>query len=177
MDYPFPGIASACPVCGHACGAIYRGYYRRWAVVPEAGFIGWVVVRTAFCRRLRRRFALFPDFLVSFRSFSRLALVWLTRLWRSKPTDGDAPADFLTRRIDRWFERLKREVYLPASTLYAQLRFIVRELRLGGSRLGLPPFDGQAACDLELLPLPLIEAAIAHLAFGLGASSRIDPPP
>lgn len=170
MEYPFPTIATACPICDKACGAIYRGYYRRWAIVPEAPFIGWVAIRTAECRRTGGRFALFPDFLIPIRSFSREAFSRLTRAWR-----GEAAR--IVDDVDRWFHGLDGEVYLSASTLYAQLHYVVRELRLGWGRFGLPPFHGVLIEDLACLDVGAISVAIAHPAFGLGASSRIDPPP
>lgn len=170
MEYPFPAIATACPLCGGACGAIFRGYYRRRAVVPEVPFLGWVAIRTAVCRRTGGRFALFPDFLIPIRSFSREAFARLTRAWRES-------AARLVDDVDRWFHGLEGEVYLSVSTLYAQLRFVVREIRLGWGRFGIEPFYGVLIEDLSRLGAVATEAAIAHPAFGLSASSRIDPPP
>lgn len=170
MEYSFPAITTACPICGLACGAIYRGYYRRKAVVPEVPFVGWVAIRTAVCRRTGARFALFPDFLIPIRSFSREAFAQLARAWRKS-------AARLVDDVDRWFHGLEGEVYLPASTLYAQLRFVVRELRLGWRRFGLAPFHGVLIEDLSRIPAVATDSAIAHPAFGVVASSRIDPPP
>lgn len=170
MEFPFPAIRAACPVCGRACGAIYRGYYRRRAVIPEVPFLGWVAIRTAICGQTGARFALFPDFLIPIRSFSREAFARLTRAWLDS-------AARLVDEVDRWFHGLEGEVYLPASTLYAQLRFVVREIRLGWGRFGLAPFHGVLIEDLARLDAGVRDAAIAHPAFGLGASSRIDPPP
>ena len=170
MVFPFPAIAAACPVCGTACGAVYRGYYRRWGVVPEAPYVGWVAVRTAFCKRLGRRYALFPDFLIPIRTFSREAFLRLAQCWR-------VSAARFVEDVDRWFDTFEQEVYLSASTLYAQLRFVVRELRLGWPRFGIAPFHGRGLSELARLETSATRLAITHPAFGLGASSRIDPPP
>lgn len=170
MVYPFPGIASDCPLCHRACGAIYRGYYRRWGVVPEAPLIGWIAIRTAYCRYHRCRFALFPEFLVPFRAFSRQAFCWLVLAWRQRGVD-------MVGVVDTWFAALDQEVYLAVSTLYSQLRFITRELRLGFSRFGVVPFFGTSVWDLKAVDPSVFEVCIPHSAFGLGASSRIDPPP
>lgn len=95
MAYPFPAIAMACPICDGACGAVFRGYYRRWAVCPEVGFMGWLAIRTGYCKVLRRRFALFPSFLVPFRGFSRAAMLLVWRAWR-----GDVSK--LQESVDGW---------------------------------------------------------------------------
>lgn len=170
MDYPFPAIAGACPACGRACGAIYRGYYRRWMICPSALFIGWVAIRTAFCRHNHRRFALFPEFLVSFRSFSRTAMSLLWRAWREKPGE-------LTRSVDRWFHDFDQEVYLSISTLYSQLQLILRQLRSGYVHFKTPPISQGGLRSLLNFSSLHVERAIEHPAFGLVASFRIDPPP
>lgn len=170
MDFPFPVIAVLCPVCGKNCGAIYRGYYRRWAVIPNAPFIGWVAVRTAFCKAKRRRFSLFPSFLIPFRGFSRVALLWLWKAWISAPGE-------LTQTVDRWFENMGREVYLSLSTLYSQLRFTVRQLQAGHTLFGVKHFSPAALSGALDLSRSEVELAILHPAFGLATSLRIDPPP
>lgn len=170
MEFPFPEIISHCPICGRGCGAIYRGYYRRWGIVPEASYFGWIAVRTGFCKYHKRRFALFPEFLVPFRSFSRQAFSRLAHAWIRR---GVA----MIQEVDRWFSDREQEMYLAASTLYSQLRLIVRELRLGWARFKVPPFSGASVWDLKLVEPDSFDVSILHHAFGLGASSRIDPPP
>jgi hypothetical protein len=173
MGFPFPGIATSCLLCGGPCGAIYRGYYRRRAIVPEGPFEGAVAIRTAFCRRLGVRYAVFPSFLVPFRPFSREGFRRLVEAWRRRQGS-------LTESVDAWWAEIEREVYLAVSTLYAQLRFVVRELRL----LRTPSVAAVATvqrlrcvADLAAVADPVIAAGIAHPAFGCGASLRIDPPP
>lgn len=169
MVFPFPAISSACPLCDLACGATYRGYYRRWGVIPEAPFLGWVAIRTGFCKYYQRRFALFPEFLVPFRSFSRQAFFRLTQSWIQRGIE-------MISDVDLWFSNLEQEVYLAVSTLYFQLRLVVRELRLGTSRLD-EPFYGTSVWDLREVSPPVFEACISDLGFGLSASSRINRPP
>ena len=170
MDYRFPVISHKCPVCGGACGAVYRGYYRRYVVCPLIPFMGWVAIRTGYCKSRHRRFALFPDFLIPFRGFSRAAMLLLWRAW-AKDASG------LTMAVDQWFSGIGREVYLSLSTLYSQLRFLTRQLQAGHALFGVPPFFPPALLGLMSLKSSAIESAIAHPAFGLAASLRIDPPP
>jgi hypothetical protein len=170
MDFRWPAIAGACPVCGGQCGAIYRGYYRRGVICPSALFVGFVAVRTGFCKARRKRFALFPEFLIPFRSFSRAAFDWLWRAWREQPAA-------LGAAVDRWFDGFEREISLSISTLESQLRFILRQLHAGHLAFGIPPLaPGPASCGLNI-PLPIGLRAVNHLAFGAVASLRIDPPP
>lgn len=170
MDFPFPEIAGACPVCGTACGAIYRGYYRRWVICPEALFVGRVAIRTAFCKCHKQRFALFPEFLIPFRSFSRVAFVLLWQAWKEKPGE-------LVNAVDRWFHGLNQEVYLSIMTLYSQLQLILMQLRAGHLLFGIPSIPPGSIVSLLDIPPDHVEHAILHRAFGLAASSRIDPPP
>lgn len=173
MAFPFPVISTACLVCGGPCGAIFRGYYRRWAIVPEIPFHGWVAIRTALCRRLGVRYAVFPAFLVPLRPFSREGFGRLADAWREH-------RGRLALEVDRWWVGLEREVYLAASTLYSQLRFIVGELRVSPvlAISGLPAVQRlRSIGDLADVPVPILRAGIAHLSFGCGASLRIDPPP
>jgi hypothetical protein len=170
MDFPFPAIFDACPVCQTACGAIYRGYYRRWVICPQALFMGWVAIRTGLCKAKKRRFALFPSFLVPFRSFSRIALLWLWGAWNKTPCA-------LVQSVDRWFNRMEREVYISVSTIYLQLRLIVRQLQAGHLLFGVKHFTPATLSGALDLNLPEVESAILHPAFGLAASLRIDPPP
>jgi len=171
MEFPFPAIATACPVCGGRCGVVYRGYYRRGAICPQALFVGFVAVRTGFCKARQKRFALFPEFLIPFRSFSRAAFAKLWHAWRESPRE-------LGASVDRWFDSFSREVSLSLSTLDSQLRFILRELSAGYVVFGIPPLPPGPA-NLRARTLSSAEGALAihHLAFGAIANSRIDPPP
>lgn len=170
MDYPFPVITKVCPICGRACGAIYRGYYRRWVICPQIQFMGWMAIRTGYCKDRRRRFALFPDFLIPFRGFSRVALLWLFRAWRESAKD-------LTRAVDQWFSNQRREVYLSLSTLYSHLRFMTRQFQAGHVLFEITPFSPHALSGLSSVPISKLESAILHPGFGCVANSRIDPPP
>jgi len=170
MDFPFPAIGGACPVCGGRCGAIYRGYYRRGAICPAALFVGFVAVRTGFCKARRKRFALFPEFLIPFRSFSRTAFAWIWRAWRERP-------EALGAAVDRWFDPFEREISISISTLDSQLRFVLLQLRAGHITFGIPSLSlGPMDRGLSI-PLAAGLRAVNHLAFGAVASSRIDPPP
>jgi hypothetical protein len=170
MDFPFPAIATACPVCGSACGAVYRGYYRRGAICPAALFVGFVAIRTGFCKANKRRFALFPEFLIPFRSFSRVAFLWLWKAWRESPRE-------LGSAVDRWFDAFHREISIAVSTLDSQLRFTLRQIAAGHRAFDLPPLTSvRLAHGLEL-PVSTGVRAIRHSAFGAVANSRIDPPP
>jgi hypothetical protein len=173
MEFAFPSIAGDCPVCGTACGAVYRGYYRRWGVAPEAPFEGWIAIRTALCRRLGRRYAVFPSFLVPLRPFSREGFRRLVDAWRLGPRR-------LVDAVDAWWRGFEREVYLSISTLYSQLRFVVRELRVSHvlEIAAVPAVQRlRSVADLAEVPAAVVTAGIAHPSFGCGASLRIDPPP
>ena len=170
MQYGFPAIATACPVCGRACGAVYRGYYRRWVVCPESRFMGFLAIRTGFCKARRRRFALFPSFLVPFRGFSRAAMLMVWQTWKSD-------AGKLQESVDAWVFGVGREVYLSLSTIYSQLLFLTRQLQAGPALFGTGVISANALCGLASLHADSVEAAILHPAFGLAANSRIDHPP
>ena len=170
MEFSFPEIASACPICGRACGAIYRGYYRRWVICPLALFIGFVAIRTAFCKHERRRFALFPNFLIPFRSFSREAFGRIWKLWREQSRG-------LMGSVDQWFHSLEQEVYLSASTIYSQLRLILRQFRGAPNWFNLPPMQPGGIGSLFDISVHDGGRAIEHRAFGLATSFRINPPP
>jgi hypothetical protein len=170
MDYPFPTISGACPICSRGCEAVYRGYYRRWAICPEAPWIGWVAIRTGYCKATRRRFALFPEFLITFRSFSRQALLWLYLCWSGTP-------DRLIQSVDAWFGEFHREVYLSLFTLYSQLRFLISQIRSGSQLFGIKASSFTTLYALRDLSPEKVESIILHPCFGLAANLRIDPPP
>jgi hypothetical protein len=132
--------------------------------------VGFVAIRTGFCKATKRRFALFPNFLIPFRSFSRVAFLWLWEAWRNKP-------GALGSAVDRWFDSFHREISIAFSTLDSQLRFILRQISAGHLIFGLPPLTSvRLGYGLEL-PKSRGEQAIHHRAFGAVANSRIDPPP
>jgi hypothetical protein len=171
MEFPFPAIAIACPVCGKPCGAIYKGYYRRWVICPWALFIGFIAIRTAYCKHERRRFALFPNFLIPFRSFSREAFSRLWNIWREDQTAR------LIDSVDEWFHDFEREVYFAASSIHSQLRLILRQFRGAPHWFGLPPLQPGGIISLLEVSIPDGAIAIQHKAFGLATSLRINPPP
>lgn len=74
MQYDaWPNLSALCPCCGGVACAIYRGYYTRFLFCPEMEFVGRLVIRTGYCRKTGRRFALMPDFLFSRLRISRLS--------------------------------------------------------------------------------------------------------
>ena len=170
MEFPFPLIRDLCPVCEKPCCAIYRGYYRRWVICPTLLFIGWIAIRTGFCKHKGRRFALFPEFLIPFRAFSRDGFLRLWRAWLEKPGD-------LANTVDEWFHELSQEVSFSVSTLQSQLRLILRQVRAGSGPLGMPACQLVRVSALCSLPSGSVDQAIRHRAFGVWASLRIDPPP
>ncbi len=97
-------------------------------------------------------------------------MLWLWRSWIKAP-------GVLVQAVDKWFEGIGREVYLSLSTLYSQLRFTSRQLHAGHTLFGVRHFSPTALSGALEVPQSEIEAAILHPAFGLAASSRIDPPP
>ena len=132
--------------------------------------MGWLAIRTGYCKALRRRFALFPSFLVPFRGFSRAAMLLVWRAWRQD-------ASKLQESVDGWASGLGREVYLSLSTIYSQLRLLTRQAAAGRVLFAIPPFSPNALCGLASLAPDHVDAVILHPAFGLAANSRIDPPP
>jgi hypothetical protein len=77
-------------------------------------FVGRLVVRTGYCRREKRRFALLPDFLFPRRRISRLshqALREASSLHGAK----------VTAAIDELTAGLGEEFYLPRSTAHSYL--------------------------------------------------------
>lgn len=115
MQYPFPELGTRCPLCDGAGCAVYRGYYRRLLCCPEMEHFGRIVIRTAFCRTRRVRFALLPDFVIPRRRISRLGVA---RLTEARLAPGCAR---MREAIDDWMEGLSDEFYLPLSTAHAYL--------------------------------------------------------
>lgn len=121
MQYPFPALAPQCPLCGRPSCAVYRGYYERLLLCPEMEFFARLVVRTAYCKSLKIRFTLLPDFVIPRRRLSRLGV---TRL-----REAVQKAAHLKDALDDWLESLPDEFYLPVSTAHAYL----------SPRIGVPP--------------------------------------
>ena len=132
--------------------------------------MGWLAIRTGFCRARSRRFALFPSFLVPFRGFSRGAMLLVWQAWKQD-------ARKLQESVDAWVFGAGREVYLSLSTLYSQLRFLTRQAAAGRVLFAIPAFSPNALLGLASLESHHVEAVILHPAFGVAANSRIDPPP
>lgn len=85
---------------------------------PEIEVFGEIVIRTAFCKRLKTRYALFPDFLIPGRRISRLSLESLQACRRSHP-------HCLRDAIDELLEGLDEEFYLPLSTSYVYIKLVI----------------------------------------------------
>ncbi len=113
-------LAQQCPCCGAGSCAVYRGYYKRKFVCPEMEFCGWLVVRSGYCRRQKRRFACLPDFVIPRRRISWLGLARLLECHRS------ALGDFPTM-IAEWTAGLNdEEFYVPRSTARVYLNLATR---------------------------------------------------
>ncbi|CAN5580965.1 hypothetical protein BH10PLA2_BH10PLA2_28670 [soil metagenome] len=110
----WPILAGHCPCCGQAGCAIYRGYYTRFVFCPEMEFVGRLAIRTGFCRRLRRRFALLPDFLIPRRRISRLS-------YQALREAALLHQERLLPAIDELIAGLGEEFYLPRSTAHSYL--------------------------------------------------------
>ena len=86
---------------------------------PEMEFLGQLVIRVGLCRKLNRRFALIPDFVIPRRRISRLGLA---RLNEHRGQRRGA----LIAAIDECMEGLGDEFYLPRSTAAGYLTLAVR---------------------------------------------------
>ena len=112
----WPSINDSCPVCErHSC-AIYRGYYSRFLFCTELEFTGRLVHRTGYCKSLKRRFSLIPDFVIPRRRISRFTSLRLREARAGHPT--------VLATIDDLTCSLPEEFFLPASTAHACLRFM-----------------------------------------------------
>ncbi len=109
----WPDLSAHCPCCGGKRCAVYRGYYVRYLFCPEMEFVGRLAVRTGFCSRRHRRFALLPDFLFHRRRISRLS--------RESLRDAFVRHAHLPRAIDELIAGLGDEFYLPRSTAHSYL--------------------------------------------------------
>ena len=110
----WPNLARNCPLCGGSACAIYRGYYTRYLFCAEMEFIGRVVIRTGYCKRFKKRFALMPDFVTRYRRISRLSLARFHECYRGE-SGRILPA------IDALTEGLGEEFCIALSTAYAYL--------------------------------------------------------
>jgi hypothetical protein len=114
----FPRIAASCPNCGAEGCAVYRGYYTRNFLCTEIGFYGPLVIRTGHCRRLRRRFALLPDFVIYRRRISRPATLRFLDCHRRA-----GGRRRLQSAIDEWIQAVgEEEYYVPRSTAWTYLK-------------------------------------------------------
>ena len=110
----WPDIHAACPVCGQAHCAIYRGYYTRFLFCTELEFTGRLVIRTGYCKTLNIRFSLIPDFVLYRRRLSRLT--------HDRLREARAARATLMATIDDLLADLGEEFFLPLSTAHAYLR-------------------------------------------------------
>ena len=78
-------------------------------------YSGPLVIRTGYCRRHDRRFALLPDFVIYRRRISRLSLDRLLERRRRSPARLQAV-------IDDWTAGLHEEFYVPCSTAWTYLK-------------------------------------------------------
>ena len=99
-----------------------------------------------------------------------MAFVWLWQAWRERPREWVAS-------VDSWFDSLDREISLSLTTLDSQLRFLMQQLRAGHTMFGTPVLVPGPLSHLQDIPLDIGVRAVNHLAFGVVANSRIDPPP
>jgi NADPH-dependent 7-cyano-7-deazaguanine reductase QueF len=63
MEYDFPEIKAACPICGNADCAQWRGYYRRLIFCTEMEELKRIYVRVGRCRKTKESFRAVPSFL------------------------------------------------------------------------------------------------------------------
>jgi len=117
MQYDaWPNLSALCPCCGGVACAIYRGYYTRFLFCPEMEFVGRLVIRTGYCRKTGRRFALMPDFL-----FSRLMI---SRLSQQALQDAfQLHSRRISQAIDELVADLGDEFYLPRTTAHTYLQY------------------------------------------------------
>jgi hypothetical protein len=77
-------------------------------------FVGRLVIRTGYCRKLARRFACLPDFLFPRRRISRLSQLALQDAFRLHSAR-------MSQAIDELVTNCGDEFYLPRSTAEAYL--------------------------------------------------------
>ncbi len=63
MEYVFPEIREACPVCSGVACAQWRGYYARLIFCTEMESLRRIFIRTGRCRATGRAFSAVPSFL------------------------------------------------------------------------------------------------------------------
>lgn len=111
----WPDIKSRCPICGHSGCATYRGYYSRFLFCTELEFLGYLVVRTGYCKFKKIRFTLLPEFVIHRR---RVSVFTQNRLREAR-----ASHQTLLAAIDELNSDLGEEFYLPISTANLILTF------------------------------------------------------
>lgn len=77
-------------------------------------FCGLLVIRSGYCKRERRRFALLPDFVIRNHRVSRPGLARFQECYRGK-------GGRILAAIDEWTDGLGEEFYVPRSSAYAYL--------------------------------------------------------
>jgi len=78
-------------------------------------FCGKIVIRTGFCKRTRRRFAVLPDFVIRYRRISRPSLTRFLECYRGA-------GGRILLAIDDWTDGLGEEFYVPRSTAHTYLK-------------------------------------------------------
>jgi hypothetical protein len=63
MEFAFPGIKEACPICGDADCAQWRGYYRRFIFCTEMEELKRIFLHVGRCQKTRESFLAYPSFL------------------------------------------------------------------------------------------------------------------
>ena len=63
MEYAFPEIKEACPVCGETDCAQWRGYYRRFIFCTEMEELKGIFIHVGRCRKTKESFTATPSFL------------------------------------------------------------------------------------------------------------------
>jgi hypothetical protein len=75
-------------------------------------FIGSLVIRTGYCKRQKKRFALMPDFVIRHRRISRLSLDRFHECYRGA-------GGRILPAVDALTEGLGEEFYVPLSSAHA----------------------------------------------------------
>lgn len=64
MDFDFPDIQEACPVCFVSGHAIWKGYFLRRFCCPILDYYGWIWARKGYCEPKKTHFSMLPDFCI-----------------------------------------------------------------------------------------------------------------
>lgn len=169
MKYPFETISACCPLCSRSGCAIWKGYYSRFLFCPEMEFIGKVAIRRALCRYTKRKFAMFPSFIIPYHRISSLSLRRLCENYLdSKNT---------RQTIDDLIEGLPDQFYVSMATLYSYLHLVLRALRVNSKTLQLKPDHLMSLLELQGLPREkMIRLFEEHLAWNAAGEIILFPP-